>query len=181
VPKSKPKAQGSEASGTQASKPKRRPKSKKVTSDQAPPPPGTTKVTDKSQSVSLVHMTTPKDPEGNIQPAGRGATFTFPANVSGTSQLESQGGAAPKYSIGQHQPVGTGGLNISLIPKDATEAHLSVFEGVIGDKDSEGLKPPTDMEPTPPHGVAHTSQTDPEDQTDKTQSVGFEGSGSNHN
>ena len=102
VPKTKPKAQGPEASGTQASKPKRRPKPKTVTHDQAPPPPGTTKVTDKSQSVSLVHTTTPKDLEGNIQPASRGVPSTFPVNVSSTSQPGSQGVAAPKPLTGQY-------------------------------------------------------------------------------
>lgn len=86
MPKTKPKAQGPGASGTQASKPKRKPKSDTATHGQVPPPSGTTKGTGKSQSGSLVHTTAPKDLEGNIQPASRGSPSTFPVHVSGTSQ-----------------------------------------------------------------------------------------------
>ena len=50
----------------------------------------------------------------------------------------------------QHQSVGTGGLNISHVSSDATDTNPSVAEGTTGDKDSGGLKPPADMEPTPP-------------------------------
>ena len=112
-------------------------------SGQASSTQGTTKDTDTSQSVPLVQTTTLQDPEGNIQPAGRGAPST--------------------------------------VPHDDTGKLPPVSEGTIGDKDSEGQKPPADMEPSPPHEGAHSSQTDLKDQTDKTQSVGFEGLGPDHN
>jgi hypothetical protein len=51
----------------------------------------------------------------------------------------------------------------------------------MGDKDLEGYKPPADMEPiTTPEG-AHNLGTGLEDQVDKTQSTGFEGSGPGQN
>ena len=74
-----------------------------------------------------------------------------------------------------------GGLNILHVSSDATNTNPSVVEGTIGYKDSGGLKLPVDMKPTPPHGVAHTSQTDSKDQADKSQSAGLEGSGSDQN
>ena len=56
------------------------------------------------------------------------------------------------------------------IPKDDTGKHPSVSEGVTGDKDSEGKRPPADMEPiTTPEG-AHNLGTGSKDQADKTQS-----------
>ena len=110
--KTKPKAQGPRASGTQDQKTKRKPSTDKTTQGQASPPPRTTKDTDKSQSVPLVKTTTPQDLEGNIQPASRGAP--------------------------------------SIVPHDGTEKHPSVLEGAkIGDRDSAGLKPPADTEPSP--------------------------------
>lgn len=63
------------------------------------------------------------------------------------------------------------------IPKDATEKHPSVSEGIIGDKDSGGMRPPTDMEPKPTPEGSQYSGTDSKDQADKTQSSGLEGSG----
>ena len=54
-------------------------------------------------------------------------------------------------------------------------------EGVTGDKDSEGKRPPADMEPKPTPGGAHNLGTGSKDQVDKTQSTRLEGSGPSQN
>jgi hypothetical protein len=68
-----------------------------------------------------------------------------------------------------------------MTPQDDIEKNPSVSEGVTGDKDSEGYKPPADMEPRTTPGGAQNLGTGLKDQVGKTQPTGFEGSGPGHN
>ena len=76
----------------------------------------------------------------------------------------------PKDSEGNIQPADRD--TIITIPKDDTGKHPSVSEGVTGDKNSEGKRPPADMEPITTPGGAHNLVTGSKDQVDKTHSIG---------
>ena len=91
------------------------------------------------------------------------------------SKLLSEGTTTlPKDSEGNIQPADRD--TTIMIPKDDTGKHPSVSEGVTGDKDLEGKRPPADMEPITTLGGAHNLGTGSKDQVDKTQSTGLEGS-----
>nr|GEU34094.1 retrovirus-related Pol polyprotein from transposon TNT 1-94 [Tanacetum cinerariifolium] len=71
-------------------------------------------------------------------------------------------------SLGNVQPVDKG--LPSTISDEGSAKTTSLPEGLCGDKDSEGMKPPVDMEPhTNP--IADLSGTDAKYQTDQTQSA----------
>ena len=105
----------------------------------------TSKGTDTSQSVSLVPQTTPQDPEGNKQPAGRGAPSTTPSDGTEKHTSGPEGKTSPKDSEGKIHPVVRD--QQSTVPNEGTESTHSVTEGTQGAQDSGGILQPTDMAP----------------------------------
>nr|GEV77180.1 hypothetical protein [Tanacetum cinerariifolium] len=88
-----------------------------------------------------------KDLEGNIQPAGMGLPSTSLDEGIRTSQLLPEGKTTdPTDSGGNIQPVDKG--LPSTVPNEGIGKTKLLSEGPHGDKDSEGFKPPADMEPS---------------------------------
>ncbi|GJV31135.1 hypothetical protein Tco_1391535 [Tanacetum coccineum] len=107
--------------------------------------------------------------ERNIQLAATGSPSTQLDEDTRKSQLLPEGKKSdPKDSVGNKQPIDTG--LPSTVSDEGTVKTTLLLEGPHGDKDSEGLKPPTDMEPLTNH-VANPSGTDAEYQVDQTQSA----------
>nr|GEX13091.1 uncharacterized mitochondrial protein AtMg00810-like [Tanacetum cinerariifolium] len=87
-----------------------------------------------------------KDPEGNIQPVGMGLPSTSLDEGIRTSQLLPEGKTIdPTDSGGNIQPIDKG--LPSTVPNEGIGKTKILSEGPHGDKDSEGFKPPVDMEP----------------------------------
>ncbi|GJX72659.1 hypothetical protein Tco_0309830 [Tanacetum coccineum] len=94
----------------------------------------------------------PQDPERNIQLAGTGLPFTSPDEGIRKSQPFPEGTTTdPKDLEGNVQPADKG-LPSTVFDKRAAKT-MSFPEGPRGDKDSEGLKPPIDIEPQTNHVV----------------------------
>ncbi|GKG26970.1 hypothetical protein Tco_0402673, partial [Tanacetum coccineum] len=74
----------------------------------------------------------------------------------------------PKDLGGNVQPADKG--LPSTVPDEGTGKPKPLSKGPHGDKDSEGFKPPADMEPSTTH-VADLSGTDAKYQVDQTQST----------
>jgi hypothetical protein len=106
---------------------------------------------------------------------------SHPTKGSGKSQPEHQGVLAPKTSTGQNKPVGKGGIT-THVPDEGIRKSKLLSEGTkTHPQDSEGNIQPVDRETTFTSGGAQNLGTDLEDQVDKTQSTGFEGSGPSQN
>ncbi|GKD59562.1 hypothetical protein Tco_1297071, partial [Tanacetum coccineum] len=136
-----PQSQGPEASGSLPQK-KKKPKYKKTPIEtKVTPPPELTEDSEQCHSVSSGTVPDPQDPERNIQLAGTGLPSTLD---EGTRKSQ-------------------------LLPEGAAKT-MPLPEGPCGDKDSEGLKPSTDMEPLTNH-VVDPSGTDAKYQADQTQSA----------
>ncbi|GKA56758.1 hypothetical protein Tco_0755830 [Tanacetum coccineum] len=125
-----------------------------------------TKDSKQSHSVSLGHVPNPQDPERNKQLAGIGLPSTQLDEGTRKSQLLPEGKKYnPKDSMGNKQPIDTG--LPSTIFYEGTVTTMSLPKGPHGDKDSEGLKPPADMEPLT-NPVVDPSGTDAKYQADQT-------------
>ncbi|GJS42948.1 hypothetical protein Tco_0567991 [Tanacetum coccineum] len=152
------------------SKKRQKHKSKKTpTKTQVTPPTGPTEGSEQSHSVSSNNVPNPQDPERNIQLVGMGFPFTQLDEGTRKSQplLESTT-IDPKDSGGNVQPV-----DKRLPSTDSDEGTVKTTplpEAPRGDKDSEGLKPPADMEPLT-NPVADLSRTSAKYHVDETQST----------
>ncbi|GJY53406.1 hypothetical protein Tco_0445070 [Tanacetum coccineum] len=145
-----PKSQGPKASRS-LSKKSQKPKSKKTLTDtQVTPPIGLTEGYKQSHSVSSGNVPDPQDPERNIQFAGMGLPSTsLDEGIHKSQPLPESTTTDPKDSRGNVQPADKGLTSMSF--DDGTVKTTPLPEGPRGDKDSEGLKPPADMEPLTNH------------------------------
>ncbi|GJR41051.1 reverse transcriptase domain-containing protein, partial [Tanacetum coccineum] len=179
---------GLEVSGA-LSKKRQKHKSKKTpTKTQVTPPTGPTEGSEQSYSVSSNNVPNPQDPKRNIQLVGMGFPFTQLDEGTRKSQplLESTT-IDPKDSGGNVQPLirdclllhsdrgvggcGVGGGGVGLgVGGLGTVKTTPLPEAPRGDKDSEGLKPPADMEPLT-NPVADLSRTSAKYHVDETQST----------
>ncbi|GJX72658.1 hypothetical protein Tco_0309829 [Tanacetum coccineum] len=122
-----------------------------------------------NETVSSGIVPDPQDPERNIQLAGTGLPFTSPDEGIRKSQPFPEGTTTdPKDLEGNVQPADKG-LPSTVFDKRAAKT-MSFPGGPREDEDSDGLIPPTDMEPQTNH-VANLSGTGVEYQTDETQST----------
>ncbi|GKF35303.1 hypothetical protein Tco_0108503, partial [Tanacetum coccineum] len=102
-------------------------------------------------------------PKRNILVAGTGLRSTLDEGTRKSQLLPEGNKSDPKDLVGNIQPIDTG-LPFTVSNKGAAKT-TSLPKGPRGDKDSEGLKPPIDMEPQINH-VADPSGTDAYDDED---------------
>ncbi|GJU97508.1 hypothetical protein Tco_1326779 [Tanacetum coccineum] len=124
-----------------------KPKSKKTPIEaKVTPPPVPTKDSEQSHLISLGHIPDPQDLERNKQLTGTGLPSTQLDEGTRKLQLFPEGTRSdPKDSVGNKQPIDTG--LPSTVFDEGTINNTPLPEGTRRDKDLEGLKPPTDMEP----------------------------------
>ncbi|GJY43265.1 hypothetical protein Tco_0431478 [Tanacetum coccineum] len=150
------------------SKKRQKPKSKKtLTETQVTPPTGPTEGSKQSYSVSSGNVPDPQDPKRNIQLAGTGLPSTsLDEGIRKSQPFPESTTTDPKDSRGNFQPANKG--LPSTASDEGTVKTTSFPKGPRGDKDSEGLKPPT--EPLT-NLVVDLSGTGAKYQVDKTQST----------
>ncbi|GJW79976.1 hypothetical protein Tco_0143951 [Tanacetum coccineum] len=161
-----PKSQGHEASRALSMK-RNKPKSKKTTPEtQVTPPSVQTEDSKKTQSVSSGQTAHPQDTYGNIQPVVKRFHSPLDEGTRKSQPLPEGTTSDPKDLGGNVQPTYKG--LPSIVSDEGTSKTKPLPEGPHGDKDSEGFKPPADMEPsTTP--VADLSGTHAKYQVDQTQ------------
>nr|GEV01146.1 hypothetical protein [Tanacetum cinerariifolium] len=149
---------------------RKKPKSKKTpTKTKVTPPPEPTKDFEQSYLVSSGHVLNPQDPERNKQLTGTGLPSTQLDEGTRKSQLLLEGKKSdPKDSVGNKQPIDT--RFPSKVFDEGTVKTTPLPQRPRGDKDSEGLKPPADMEPLT-NPVADTLGTDGKYHAEQTQSA----------
>ncbi|GKC86059.1 hypothetical protein Tco_1141776 [Tanacetum coccineum] len=123
---------------------------------------------EQSYSVSSGTVPDPQYPERNIQLAGTGLPSTLDEGTRKSQLLPEGKKTDPKDLVGNIQPIDTG-LPSTVSDKGAAKT-MPLPKEARGDKDSEELKPSTDMEPLTNH-VADPSGTHAKYQADQTQSA----------
>nr|GEV15439.1 hypothetical protein [Tanacetum cinerariifolium] len=139
-----PKSHGSEASRALSNKSKR-PKSKKPPTKTMVTLPKPTKGFVQSHPVSLGTVHDPQYLERDIQLASTRLPSTLDEGTSKSQPLLESTTTHPKDLGGNKQPLNRD-IN-STTPDEGTTKTTPRLEGSLGDKDSEGNIPPTDMEP----------------------------------
>ncbi|GKB03482.1 hypothetical protein Tco_0831625 [Tanacetum coccineum] len=104
--------------------------------------------TKQSYSVSSGTVPDPQDLERHIQLASTRLPSTLDEGTRKSQPLPEGTTSNPTDSGGNVQPADTG--LPSTASNEGTAKAMPRPEGLIGDKDSEGFKPPADMEPSPP-------------------------------
>ncbi|GJR03613.1 hypothetical protein Tco_0526597 [Tanacetum coccineum] len=120
-------------------------------------------VSKQSHSVSSGTVPDPQDPERNIQLVGTGFPSTLDEGTRKSQLLPGGKKSNPKDSLGKKQPIDTGFP--SMVFDEGAAKTMPLPKGPHGDKDSEGLEPPADMEPQT-NPVADPSRTDAKYQAD---------------
>ncbi|GJW46229.1 hypothetical protein Tco_0077875 [Tanacetum coccineum] len=137
---------GPEASGSLPQK-RKKPKSKKTpTKTKVTPPPEPTEDSKQSHSVSSGHVPDPQDPKRSIQLVGtRLLALNLIRALANHSFCLRVKNLIPKTQWETNNP-----LIQDCLPRVFDKGMvktMSLPEGPRGDKDLEGLKPPTDIEP----------------------------------
>ncbi|GKA74300.1 hypothetical protein Tco_0780602, partial [Tanacetum coccineum] len=162
-----PKSQGPEASRA-LSKKRQKPKSKKPPTKTKVTPPKPAKGSEQSHSVSSGTVPDPQDLERKIQLASTGLPSTLNEGTHKSKPFPESITIDPKDSVVNKQPIDTGLPSTTF--DEGTAKTTSRPEGSLGDKDSGGNIPLTDMEPIHPN-VADLSGTGAKYQVDETQST----------
>nr|GFA44810.1 hypothetical protein [Tanacetum cinerariifolium] len=139
-----PKSQGPEASGA-LSKKSKRPKSKKPPTKTMVTLPKPTEGSEQSHSVSSGTVPDPQDLEIDIQLASMRLPSTLDEGTRKSQPFPESNATHPKDSGGNKQPLDRD--ITSMTPDEGTTKTTPRPEGSLGDKDSRGNIPPTDIEP----------------------------------
>ncbi|GJZ87965.1 hypothetical protein Tco_0659747 [Tanacetum coccineum] len=162
-----PKSQGPKASGALYKK-RQKPKSKNPPTKTKVIPPKLTEGSEQSHSVSSGTVPDPQDLERNIQLASTGLPSTLDEGTRKSQPLTEGPTTHPKNSWGNIQPLDRD--LTSMTCNEGTAKTMSRLEGLLGDKDSGGNKPPANMEPINPT-VADPSGIGAKYLVDQTQST----------
>ncbi|GJZ52767.1 hypothetical protein Tco_0607652 [Tanacetum coccineum] len=158
---------GPKASGA-LSKKRQKPKSKKPPTETKVTPPKPTEGSEKSHSVPSGTILDPQDLERNIQLASMGLPSTLDEGTRKSQPLPEGTATHPKDSRENIQPLDRD--LTSTTSDEGTAKTTSRPEGSLGDKDSGGNTPPTDMQSIHPTFV-DLSVTGAKYQVDETRST----------
>ncbi|GKC19666.1 retrovirus-related pol polyprotein from transposon TNT 1-94 [Tanacetum coccineum] len=162
-----PKSQGPKAFGALYKK-RKQPKPKKTPSETKVSSPKPTVGSEQSHSVSSGTVPDPQDLERNIQLASMGLHSTLDEGTRKSQPLSDGTTTDPKDLGGNDQPADR---DLTFMASNEGAAKTTLFpKGPRGDKDSDGFKPPADMEPQT-NPVADPSRTDAKYHADQTQSA----------
>ncbi|GJV51891.1 hypothetical protein Tco_1447632 [Tanacetum coccineum] len=139
-----PKSQGPEASGA-LSKKRKKPKSKKPPTRTKVTPPKPTESSEQSYSISSTTVPNPQDLNRDIQLASTGFPSTLDEGTRKSKPLLEGSATHPQDSRGNKQPFDRD--TTSMTPNKGPAKTTPRPEGSLGDKDSGGNIPLTDMEP----------------------------------